>query len=189
MTSNLSTSVLFPGSSATTDGDGQSGNLDGDGKSGTKGHDGDGAGAGVDEEVAWAADVSQLAGDLEDFPDGLDTVLGERGVTMSGGQKQRAVLARAIIRRPRILVLDDALASVDTRTEEKILRGLRQLMKSRTTVVIAHRLSTVRDADRVLVLDEGRIAEMGTHDQLLERDGIYADMYRRQHLAEELTEL
>lgn len=142
-----------------------------------------------DDEVAWAAGISQLTGDLEDFPAGFDTLVGERGVTLSGGQKQRAALARAVIRRPRILVLDDALSSVDTHTEEEILRGLRQVMRSRTTIVIAHRLSTVRDADQILVLDEGRIGELGTHDQLLERGGLYADMYRRQHLALELTDM
>ena len=144
---------------------------------------------GPDDDVAWAAGIARLTADLEDFPDGFDALVGERGVTLSGGQRQRTALARAVIRQPRILVLDDALASVDTRTEEEILRGLRQVMESRTTIVIAHRLSTVRDADQILVLDEGRIAELGTHDQLLERDGIYADMYRRQHLAEELTDL
>ncbi|MFH1569035.1 MAG: ABC transporter ATP-binding protein [Gemmatimonadota bacterium] len=140
-------------------------------------------------EVAWAAEVAQLTRDLADFPAGLDTLVGERGITLSGGQKQRTALARAVIRQPRILILDDALASVDTGTEERILAGLRQIMKSRTTIIIAHRLSTVRDADCIAVLDDGRIAELGTHDQLLALDGIYADMYRRQHLAEELTVL
>ena len=142
-----------------------------------------------DAEVAWATETSRLSADLDDLPAGLDTLVGERGVTLSGGQKQRTALARAIIRQPRILVLDDALASVDTHTEEEILRGLREVMAARTTIVIAHRLSTVRDADQILVLDEGHIAELGTHDQLLERDGIYADMYHRQHLASELTDI
>jgi len=148
-----------------------------------------GLGGAEEDGVAWAAGIAQLTADLEDFPDGFDALVGERGVTLSGGQKQRTALARAIIRQPRILVLDDALASVDTHTEEEILRGLRQVMRSRTTIVIAHRLSTVRDADQILVLDEGRVAELGTHDQLLERGGMYADMYRRQHLALELTDL
>jgi len=144
---------------------------------------------GGDEEVTWAAEVAQLIGDLDDFPERLDTVIGERGVTLSGGQKQRAALARAVICRPRILVLDDAMASVDTRTEEEILRRLRGVMASRTTILIAHRISTVRDADCIVVLEGGRIVETGTHDELVARRGIYADMYQRQHLADELTDL
>ena len=139
--------------------------------------------------VAWAAEVSQLSGDLADFPDGFDTVVGERGITLSGGQKQRAALARAVIRSPRILILDDALSSVDTGTEERILERLRQIMRERTTIIIAHRLSTVRDADRIIVLDDGGIAEAGTHDELVAHNGIYADMHRRQSLARELKDL
>jgi ATP-binding cassette subfamily B multidrug efflux pump len=139
--------------------------------------------------VEWAAGISQLAADLEDFPAGYQTMVGERGVTLSGGQKQRAALARAVIREPRILILDDALASVDTSTEERILEGLKGIMASRTTIVIAHRLSTVRHADRIIVLDEGRIAEQGTHEELVELGGLYADMHQRQSLARELTEL
>jgi ATP-binding cassette subfamily B protein len=147
------------------------------------GADGDG------DPVLAAADVSQLTADLDGFPAGFETVVGERGVTLSGGQKQRTALARAVIREPRILILDDALASVDTDTEERILDGLRVIMRSRTTIVIAHRLSTVRHADQIVVLDGGGIAEQGTHDELVARDGLYADMYRRQSLARELTEL
>ena len=145
--------------------------------------------SGNGQAVEWAAGISQLAGDLDGFPASYETLVGERGVTLSGGQKQRAALARAVIRSPRILVLDDALASVDTDTEERILEGLRGIMKSRTTIIIAHRLSTVRDADRIIVLDDGRVAESGTHEQLVGLAGLYADMYRRQNLARELTEL
>ena len=143
----------------------------------------------ADEVVQRAVEVAQLQEDVAAFPQGLDTVVGERGVTLSGGQKQRAALARALVRDPKILVLDDALASVDTHTEEKILQGLRQLMAQRTTIIIAHRISTVKGADHIVVLDQGRIAEQGTHEQLLAQKGIYADMYRRQDLSEELSAL
>jgi len=139
--------------------------------------------------VEWAAEVAQLTPDLENLSDGLETIVGERGVTLSGGQKQRTALARAIVRKPQILVLDDALASVDTRTEEAILRGLRQVMATRTTLIIAHRISTVKDADHIIVMDAGRIVEQGSHDALVALDGPYADMHRRQHLSEELSEL
>ena len=143
----------------------------------------------ADNVVEEAVQAAQLKTDLADFPAGLETLVGERGVTLSGGQKQRTALARAIACDPRILILDDALASVDTRTEEQILKQLRRVMAERTTILIAHRISTVMDADQILVLDGGGIAERGTHQQLLARNGIYADMYRRQHLAEELGEL
>lgn len=143
----------------------------------------------AEDPVTWASTISQLSADLPDLPEGLETIVGERGVTLSGGQRQRTALARAIVRQPRILILDDALASVDTHTEEAILQGLRQVMASRTTIIIAHRLSSVRHADRILVLDEGRIAETGTHQQLLDQGGIYADMHRRQSMARELTDL
>ena len=137
--------------------------------------------------VEWAAGMAQL--DPAEFPDGLETVVGERGVTLSGGQRQRTALARALAREPRILILDDALASVDTATEEGILDNLRDVMRQRTTILIAHRLSSVRDADRIVVLDDGRIAEEGTHEELVARGGLYAGMHRRQSLARELTEL
>jgi len=142
-----------------------------------------------EEQIEQAVEIAQLRSELEELADGLDTVIGERGVTLSGGQKQRAALARAVIRQPRILVLDDALASVDTYTEEEILTGLRQVMAARTTVLIAHRISTVRDADHIVVLDDGRIAEQGTHAQLVGLGGIYADMHRRQSLTEQLSEI
>ncbi len=145
---------------------------------------------GVDEatpdEVAQAAAIARLSDDVASFPQGYATTLGERGVTLSGGQKQRASLARAVMRRPRILLLDDALSSVDTQTEEQILRGLRGIMAERTALIVSHRVSTVRDADLIVVLDDGRIAEQGTHAELVARHGLYAAMYRRQLLSEEL---
>jgi ATP-binding cassette subfamily B protein len=139
-----------------------------------------------DEELAHALDVAQLAGDVAGFPQGADTILGERGVTLSGGQKQRAGIARAVARNPLVLILDDALSSVDTNTEAEILTRLRQVMRGRTSIVVAHRISTVKDADEILVLDQGRISERGTHSQLVALGGRYADMYRRQLLSDEL---
>lgn len=143
----------------------------------------------VEADIRWACDVAGLTSDLANFPQGIETVIGERGVTLSGGQKQRTALARAVIRRPEILILDDALASVDTQTEERILSRLREVMASRTTIIIAHRISTVQDADQILVLDEGAIAERGTHTELIGRGGIYAAMHRRQRLTRELEEI
>ncbi len=142
-----------------------------------------------DGDVVRATEISQLAPDLDLFPGRLETIVGERGITLSGGQKQRTAIARAVIREPQILIMDDALASVDTRTEEEILKYLRDLMASRTTILIAHRISTVKDADHIVVLDKGQIAEQGSHRELVAREGIYADMFRRQHLAEELENL
>lgn len=138
------------------------------------------------EQIAWAAEVAGLASDIESFPNGLDTVVGERGLTLSGGQKQRTAIARAILRNPRILILDDALSSVDTVTEEKILNQLAGLMRGRTTILISHRVSTVKNAHRIVVLSKGRVVEIGTHSELQERGGYYADLYQKQLLEEEL---
>jgi len=140
----------------------------------------------TDPQLEWAGDVSQLNKDVEDFPARYDTMIGERGVTLSGGQKQRAAIARAVAKDPRILILDDALSAVDTYTEAEILRRLRGVMRERTSIVVAHRISTVKDADEILVLDGGRIVERGSHRDLLEHGGLYAQMYRRQLLEEEL---
>ncbi|MHB8631310.1 MAG: ABC transporter ATP-binding protein [Candidatus Limnocylindria bacterium] len=139
-----------------------------------------------DPKLDWAGDVSQLNKDVEDFPARYDTMIGERGVTLSGGQKQRTAIARAVAKDPRIVILDDALSAVDTYTESEILGRLRGVLQERTSIVVAHRISTVKDADEILVLDEGHIAERGTHRDLLARNGIYAQMYRRQLLEEEL---
>jgi ATP-binding cassette subfamily B multidrug efflux pump len=138
-------------------------------------------------QVEWAAEVSGLTEDIEGFPDGIETLVGERGLTLSGGQKQRTAIARAILREPKILILDDALSSVDTYTEEKILGELRGVMRGRTSLIVSHRISTVRDADSICVLDEGRIIEQGTHDQLLALGGEYSALYERQLLEEELA--
>ena len=139
-----------------------------------------------DELVEEAAAIANLDGDVRDFPKKYDTMVGERGITLSGGQKQRTAIARAVARDPRILILDDALSSVDTQTEERILSGLKDIMAGRTTILISHRTSTVRDADQIVVLLNGRIAELGTHDQLLAAGGYYADLYHKQLLEEEL---
>src|SRR5882762_6362371 len=140
----------------------------------------------TDEQVREAAGIANLDGDIQDFPKRYETVVGERGITLSGGQKQRTAIARAVIRDPRILILDDALSSVDTQTEERILSGLKKIMDGRTTILISHRTSTVRDADQIEVLIDGKIAERGTHDELLAAGGYYADLYQKQLLEEEL---
>ncbi|HET9365272.1 MAG TPA: ATP-binding cassette domain-containing protein, partial [Candidatus Angelobacter sp.] len=140
-----------------------------------------------DDEVRNATEAANIAADIEGFPEQYATMVGERGITLSGGQKQRTAIARAIIRDPRILVLDDALSSVDTYTEEKILNHLREVMRDRTTIFISHRVSTVRNADKIAVLHEGRIVELGTHDELLAKNGYYTDLYNKQLLEEELA--
>jgi len=139
------------------------------------------------EQVEHAAHVSRLDKDLADFPKGYDTIVGERGITLSGGQKQRTAIARAVMTDPKILVLDDALSAVDTYTEEEILTRLAGVMRSRTTIIVSHRVSTVRLADQILVVDDGAIVERGTHDQLVARNGLYAELYRKQLLEEELA--
>ena len=143
----------------------------------------------TDEDVRSAAQAASIGEEIESFPEQYRTLVGERGITLSGGQKQRAAIARAIIRNPRILILDDALSSVDTHTEDKILNHLREIMQGRTTIFISHRVSTVRNADRIAVLHAGRIVELGTHDELVAKDGYYTDLYNKQLLEEELAEV
>ncbi|MBB6144277.1 ATP-binding cassette subfamily B protein [Silvibacterium bohemicum] len=139
------------------------------------------------EQMLSAAEAAHIRKEFEEFPHGFETTVGERGLTLSGGQKQRSALARALVRDPKILILDDALASVDTYTEERILEELRQRMQGRTTILISHRVSTVRNADRIAVLAGGRVAELGTHEELLLRGGYYAGLYEKQQLEEELA--
>jgi ATP-binding cassette subfamily B protein len=141
------------------------------------------------DEIKAAAEAANIARDIESFPDGYNTTVGERGITLSGGQKQRTAIARALLRSPRILILDDALSSVDTHTEDKILNHLREIMRGRTTIFISHRVSTVRNADAIAVLHQGRIVEQGTHDELIARNGYYTDLYNKQLLEEELAEV
>jgi ATP-binding cassette, subfamily B, multidrug efflux pump len=143
----------------------------------------------TDKQIHDAAEAANIAADIESFPEGYETTVGERGITLSGGQKQRTAIARALLRNPRILVLDDALSSVDTHTEDKILNHLREIMQGRTTIFISHRVSTVRNADRIAVLHQGRIVELGTHEELIALNGYYTDLYNKQLLEEELAEV
>jgi ATP-binding cassette, subfamily B, multidrug efflux pump len=139
------------------------------------------------DRIPAASAVARLDKDVADFPNGYETMVGERGITLSGGQKQRAAIARAVITDPRILILDDALSAVDTYTEEEILSRLKGVMRSRTSLLISHRISTVRDADQIIVLEGGRLVEQGRHADLISRGGYYAELYKKQLLEEELA--
>jgi ATP-binding cassette subfamily B multidrug efflux pump len=144
---------------------------------------------GTEEHILQAAEVSQIAKDVIEFPRAFETMIGERGITLSGGQKQRTSIARAIMRNPKILILDDALSAVDTYTEEEILKQLKYVMHQRTSIIISHRISTVKDADMIIILDQGKIVGRGTHDELVASGGIYAELYEKQLLEEELEKL
>lgn len=148
---------------------------------------------GVDEttlaQVDWAAETAQLKSNIDEFPEKYETIIGERGITLSGGQKQRLAIARAVIRQPKILILDDSLSSVDTRTEDAILTRLRSMMRGRTCLIVSHRLQTVKYADQIITLADGEIIEKGTHDELIALGGAYADMYQKQLLEEEMETL
>ncbi|MBI4832278.1 MAG: ABC transporter ATP-binding protein [Candidatus Lindowbacteria bacterium] len=148
-----------------------------------------GAGDSEATDVEGAARTAGLMPDVETFPKGFDTLIGERGINLSGGQRQRAALARALVAKPKVLVLDDAFSSVDTHTEEQILRNLGSVLERRTAIMISHRVSTVRYADKIIVMEEGQIVEEGTHDSLIEKEGIYADLYQKQLLTEELERI
>jgi ATP-binding cassette subfamily B multidrug efflux pump len=140
----------------------------------------------TEDDIARAAELAGLGPDIATFLEGYSTMIGERGITLSGGQKQRVAIARAVLRDPKILILDDALASVDTLTEERILQCLADIMHGRTTILISHRVSTVQNASQIFVIEHGEVAEQGTHAQLIRSGGYYADLYQKQLLEEEL---
>lgn len=141
------------------------------------------------DRIHEAAKIAQIYDNIMDFPDKFDTILGERGVTLSGGQKQRVSIARAIAKDPGILILDDSLSAVDTKTEEQVLKGLKQVMSNKTAIIIAHRISTIKDADKIIVLDDGRIIEQGTHEQLVKKNGLYNSIYEKQLLEDKIEQI
>ena len=143
----------------------------------------------TEEEIKQAAKITEVYDNIMEFPNKFDTILGERGVTLSGGQKQRISMARAIVKKPKLLILDDSFSAVDTHTEEKILNNLKPVMKNRTVVLVSHRISTIKNADMIYVLDEGKILERGTHEQLIENDKLYNDIYQKQQLEEKIANI
>jgi ATP-binding cassette subfamily B protein len=140
-----------------------------------------------DKHVDWAAQVSQITEDIGTFSNKMETYVGERGITLSGGQKQRVAISRSVAILPKVMIFDDSLSNVDTYTEERILGELTKVMKNRTTILVSHRISTVKNAHQIVVLKEGAIVEHGTHDSLMEQQGVYADLYQKQLLEEELA--
>ena len=142
----------------------------------------------LDNKIISASKISHLHEDIEIFPEGYNTIVGERGITLSGGQKQRLAIARAIITEPRILILDDSFSSVDTNTEELILSDIKKMTKDLTVIIISHRISTIKDSDLIIVMDEGSITDKGTHRELLKKSAIYQKLYKRQQLSDELHE-